>query len=259
MKQANINFPGGKITHRKQEIRLRTVGEFTGPADINDVGVLSGEGKGPVFIRDVAEVKDTFKEEPAVARLNGQPSLLLAIYKMADANTVDVVNRVKSRAAELNQEYQGRLQIVTVQDQGRYIQAAVYQLQEAAALGGTLAFLVLLGFLGNWRSAATVVTAIPISILATFALMYLAGISLNIMSLGGLALGVGMLVDNGVVVLENIRRHQEAGDYSPDAAIVKGTDEVKLAITPPPWPTLSFFCRLFLWRDWPDSLCLNWP
>ena len=92
LKQANINFPGGKITRRQQEIRLRTVGEFKEPVDVNHVGVLSGEAKGPVFIRDVAEVKDTFKEEPAIARLNGQPSLLLAIHKMADANTVDVVN-----------------------------------------------------------------------------------------------------------------------------------------------------------------------
>ena len=183
--------------------------------DISQVGLLPDQGKAPVFIRDVAEVKDTFKEEQTVARLNGQPSLLLAIYKMADANTVDVVNRVKNRALELNQEYQGRLQLIAVQDQGRYIQQAINQLQEAAVLGGILAFVVLLGFLGDWRSASTVVTAIPISILATFGLMYLAGISLNMMSLGGLALGVGMLVDNGVVVLENIRRHQESGALPP--------------------------------------------
>ena len=146
LKQANFNFPGGKITRRQQEFRLRTVGEFKEPVDVNHVGLLTGEGKAPVFIRDVAEVKDTFKEEPAVARLNGQPSLLLAIYKMADANTVDVVNRVKNRAAELNEEYQGRLQLIAVQDQGRYIQQAIDQLQEAAVLGGILAFAVLLIF-----------------------------------------------------------------------------------------------------------------
>ncbi len=94
-----------------------------------------------------------------------------------------------------------------------------------------MAFGVLLGFLANFASALIIVTAIPISILATFSLMYLAGISLNMMSLGGLALGIGMLVDNGVVVLENIRRHQEAGELSPYQAIVQGTSEVKLAIT----------------------------
>ena len=230
LKQANLNFPGGKITRQQQEYRLRTVGEFKEPMDIGQVGLLQNEGKAPVFIRDVADVKDTFKEEQTVARLNGQPTLLLGIYKMADANTVDVVNRVMNRAFELNQEYQGRLQLISVQDQGRYIQQAINQLQEAAVLGGILAGLVLLGFLGDWRSALTVVTAIPISILATFGLMYLGGISLNMMSLGGLALGVGMLVDNGVVVLENIRRHQESGALPP-GAIIKGTDEVKLAIT----------------------------
>lgn len=231
LKQANLNFPGGKITRRHQEFRLRTVGEFKEPQDITQVGLAPSQGKAPVFIRDVAEVKDTFKEEQTVARLNGQPSLLLSIYKMADANTVDVVNRVKNRVQEMNQEYQGRLQIIAVQDQGRYIQQAINQLQEAALLGGILAFVILLVFLGDWRSASTVVTAIPISILSTFALMYLAGLSLNMMSLGGLALGVGMLVDNGVVVIENIRRQQESGALRPAAAIVQGTDEVKLAIT----------------------------
>jgi HAE1 family hydrophobic/amphiphilic exporter-1 len=96
LKQANLNFPGGKITRQQQEFRLRTVGEFKEPMDIGQVGLLQNEGKAPVFIRDVADVKDTFKEEQTVARLNGQPTLLLGIYKMADANTVDVVNAVKT-------------------------------------------------------------------------------------------------------------------------------------------------------------------
>jgi HAE1 family hydrophobic/amphiphilic exporter-1 len=231
LKQANINFPGGKITRQQQEFRLRTVGEFRAPQDIAQVGILPGPGKTPVYIRDVAAVLDTFKAEQTVARLNGRPGLLLAIYKMADANTVAVVQQVQERVQELNQELQGRLQLIPVQDQGRYIQQAISQLQEAAVLGGVLAFGVLLLFLGTWRSALTVVTAIPISVLATFGLMYLAGVSLNMMSLGGLALGIGMLVDNGVVVLENIRRHQEAGVLTPAAAINQGTDEVKLAVT----------------------------
>ena len=210
LKQANLNFPGGKITRRQQEYRLRTVGEFKEPVDISQVGLLQNEGKAPVFIRDVADVKDTFKEEQTVARLNGQPTLLLAIYKMADANTVDVVNRVMNRAFELNQEYQGRLQLIAVQDQGRYIQQAINQLQEAAVLGGILACVVLLGFLGDWRSALTVVTAIPISILATFGLMYLGGISLNMMSLGGLALGCGHVGG---------QRRGRSGEYPPSPGV----------------------------------------
>ncbi|MGQ9920863.1 MAG: efflux RND transporter permease subunit [Desulfobacca sp.] len=231
LKQANINFPGGKITRQQQEWRLRTVGEFKEPEEIGQVGILPGPGKTPVYIRDVATVVDTFKAEQTVAHLNGQPSLLLAIYKIADANTVAVVREVQARVQELNQEFQGRLQLIPVQDQGRYIQQAISQIQEAAVLGGVLAFVVLLLFLGTWRSALTVVTAIPISIVATFGLMYLTGVSLNMMSLGGLALAIGMLVDNGVVVLENIRRQQEMGILTPAAAINQGTDEVKLAIT----------------------------
>ncbi len=231
LKLANINFPGGKITRQQQEFRLRTVGEFKAPEDINQVGIMPNPGKTPIYISDVAAVLDTFKAEQTVARLNGQPSLLLAIYKMADANTVEVVQQVQARVQELNQELRGRLQLIPVQDQGRYIRQAISQLQEAAILGGVLAFGVLLLFLGSWRSAITVVTAIPISILATFGLMYLSGVSLNMMSLGGLALGIGMLVDNGVVVLENIRRHQEKGQLAPAEAISQGTEEVKLAIT----------------------------
>lgn len=188
LKLANINFPGGKITRQQQEFRLRTVGEFKAPEDIHQVGIMPNPGKSPVYISDVAAVLDTFKAEQTVARLNGQPSLLLAIYKMADANTVDVVQQVQARVQELNQELQGRLQLIPVQDQGRYIRQAISQLQEAAILGGVLAFGVLLLFLGSWRSAITVVTAIPISILATFGLMYLSGVSLNMMSLGGAGL-----------------------------------------------------------------------
>ncbi len=231
LEEANLNYPGGKIVQGQWEFPLRTVGEFRNLQDVGKVGFLRYEGRPPVSLQDLADIQDTFKEEHTVARINGKPSLMLAVFKMADANTVQVVERVKEKVEALNQQYQGRLQLLVAQDQGRFIRQAIFQLGEAAVLGGLLAFGVLLGFLANFGSAVIIVTAIPISILATFSLMYLAGISLNMMSLGGLALGIGMLVDNGVVVLENIRRHQEAGGESPYQAIVQGTSEVKLAIT----------------------------
>ena len=234
LKEANLNFPGGKIVQHNQELRLRIMGEFKEVKDLPKVGLSSRTDKRPgppTFIREVAEVQDTYKEDQSLARLNGQPSLILAIFKMADANTVQVVDKVKTRVNALNQDYQGRLQILVAQDQGRFIQQAINQLEEAALLGGLLSFGVLFGFLASLPSAMIIMTAIPISILATFSLMYLAGISLNMMSLGGLALGVGMLVDNGVVVLENIRRHQESGEAVSAVAIVRGTDEVKMAVT----------------------------
>jgi hydrophobic/amphiphilic exporter-1 (mainly G- bacteria), HAE1 family len=231
LEEANLNFPGGKIVQGPWEFPLRTVGEFRELADMRKVGLTPAAGGPPVFLDDLAEIQDTFKQEQSVARINGQPSLMLAVFKMADANTVQVVERLKDRVAALNRQYEGKLTILVVQDQGRFIRQAIAQLGEAAVLGGLLAFGVLLGFLANFSSALIVVTAIPVSILATFSLMYLAGISLNMMSLGGLALGVGMLVDNGVVVLENIRRHQEAGDLTPFQAVVRGTSEVKAAIT----------------------------
>lgn len=237
LKSANLNFPGGKIAQHDQEVRLRVVGEFKQLTDLGKVGFNRRQDirriqKGsPVFIHDLADIQDTFKEESSVARLNGDPSLILGIFKMADANTVQVVEKVKARVAALNQEYEGKLHILVAQDQARFIQQAIHRLEEAALLGGLLSFGVLLFFLASFRSAIIIMTAIPISILATFSLMHVAGISLNMMSLGGLALGVGMLVDNGVVVLENIRRHQEAGEGSSKAAIGRGTDEVKTAVT----------------------------
>lgn len=239
LKEANLNFPGGKIVQHNQELRLRVLGEFRQLPDLGKVGVSKysrGAGQSPksgapTFLREVAEVQDTFKEDQSVARLNGRPSLILGVYKMADANTVQVVDRVKARVAALNQEYKAKLEILTAQDQARYIRSAIWQLEEAAVLGGLLSFGVLFGFLASLNSALIIMTAIPISVLATFSLMYLGGISLNMMSLGGLALGVGMLVDNGVVVLENIKRHQEAGEATSEAAIVRGTDEVKMAVT----------------------------
>jgi HAE1 family hydrophobic/amphiphilic exporter-1 len=243
LKQANLNYPGGKITQQHQELNLRVLGEFKQLSDLDKVGVSrrqelqnekneqSSQNGLPAFIRELAEVQDTFKEEQSIARLDGQPSLILSIFKMADANTLQVVDRVKARVAALNQEYQGRLHILVAQDQGRFIQQAIGTLEEAALLGGLLSFGVLFSFLASFTSAVIIMTAIPISILATFSLMYLAGISLNMMSLGGLAMGVGMLVDNGVVVLENIRRHEEMGEQAGAAAIVRGTDEVKMAVT----------------------------
>ena len=234
LKDANLNFPGGKIVQHNREMRLRVVGEFQKLADLDQVGLLrrhSSGNRSPVFIREVAEVQDGFKEEQSIARLNGQPGLILSIFKMADANTVQVVERVNQRVAALNREYGGRLHLMSAQDQGRFITQAIRQLEEAALLGGLLSFGVLLGFLGSLGSALIIMTAIPLSILATFSLMHLAGISLNMMSLGGLALAVGMLVDNGVVVLENIRRHQESGEAASLTAIARGTEEVQMAIT----------------------------
>ena len=231
LEDANLNFPGGKIIQGQYELPLRTVGEFRELSDVGKVGILRRAGGTPVFLRDLAEIQDTFKEEQSVARIKGKSSLLLAVFKMADANTVQVVERVREKVEGLNRQYQGKLSILVAQDQGHFIQQAISQLGESAVLGGLLAFGMLLGFLANFSSALIIITAVPVSILATFSLMYLAGISLNMMSLGGLALGVGMLVDNGVVVLENIRRHQESGDKPPSLAIVRGTTEVRMPIT----------------------------
>lgn len=238
LKEANLNYPGGKLVQHNKELRLRVLGEFNQLSDLGKVGLSkkhldrrSNDNSMPTFVRQVASIQDTFKEEQSVARLNGQPSLILAVFKMAEGNTVQVVERVKARVADLNREYKGKLHLLVAQDQARFIQQAIWQLEEAALLGGLLSFGVLFGFLANLSSAVIIMTAIPIAILATFSLMYLAGISLNMMSLGGLALGVGMLVDNGIVVLENIRRHQEGGEAIFRDAIVQGTDEVKMAVT----------------------------
>jgi len=226
LKEANFNFPGGKIEKAKNEIRIRTIGQFETLEDLENVVLIRTPQKIPIFIRDVARIIDTFKEKQTDFTINDKPSIGISIFKQADSNTVEVADRLTREIDGLQAALKPDVQIVTVFNQATFIKNAISDLQWAGILGGILAFLVLLLFLRSFQSALIITTAIPISVLGAFILMYSAGISLNIMSLGGLALGVGLLVDNGIVILENIHRHRRD---MPDIerAVITGADEMQ--------------------------------
>lgn len=225
LKEANFNFPGGRIEQGKHEIRIRTMGQFESLKDLGNVVVATTRAKIPVFLRDVAQVRDTFKDRTSFFTINGAESVGISIFKQADSNTVQVARGVRRVLDRLRDRLKPRVSAVVVYDQSTFIQEAISDLQLAGILGGVIAFLVLLFFLRSFSSALIITTAIPVSVLGAFTLMYLMGISLNIMSLGGLALAVGLLVDNGIVILENIHRHAEGG-RSHSEAVMAGAEEM---------------------------------
>ena len=250
--QANVSAPGGTILQGRYRYPLRTLGEFQSVEEIGDVVVArqaqgsgsgTGTGENPGFrlvrLRDVATVIDGFKERETITRYDGAESVGILVFKESGANTVEVAGVVETTLAQLEQEYPGiRVDVAT--NQAEFISDSISNVVSALIFGGVLAFLVLFFFLRDPRYPVAIALAIPISVVGTFALMDAAGVSLNIMSLGGLALGVGMLVDNSIVVLENIFRHREQGVPAMVAA-ARGAEEVQGAITASTLTTVSVF------------------
>jgi len=235
----NITMEGGDIREDKFTHLLRTVGEFTSPDQINDV-VISYKDGAPVYVRDVAEVHDTFAEKRQAVRVEGAPGITLYIQKQSGSNTVDVVDRVNVTLAELQESMEGRARLVVIMDLSRFIKRSLSSLSSVAIWGAVLAVLVLFFFLHNVRSVMIIAIAIPMSVIATFVAMDFGGVTINMMSMGGLALGIGMLVDNAIVVLENVFRHRELGEDRRTAAS-SGTAEVSKAIVASTLTTISVF------------------
>lgn len=254
----NINLAGGKLKEGSTEYVVRTVNEFRDLGEIADAVV--GERQGvPLRVRDIARVERSFKDRDMVTRVNGRESVEVEIYKEADANIVALSRTLQERlgggpekakahpAPEGGEGHGDReagpprsrplsellpkgVELKIISDQAEFITMAMGNLRSAALGGGLLAMLVLYFFLKRFGPTFIVGLAIPISVITTFAAMYLFDVTLNIMSLGGLALGVGMLVDNAIVVLESIARCREEGD-APRAAALRGVHEVGMAVT----------------------------
>ena len=242
---ANQSAPGGTILRGRYRYALRTLGEFEAVDQIAAVP-LSRQGtagdttaRGVVTIGDVASVEDGYQDRESMARYNGAESVGLLLFKESGANTVRVTARVDEVLAQLRELYPD-IRIEVASNQATFITEAISNVVQALVFGGLLAFLVLFLFLRDPRYPVIISLAIPISVIATFALLDLAGVSLNIMSLGGLALGVGMLVDNSIVVLENIFRRREGGEGSAESA-VRGAEEVQGAITASTLTTIAVF------------------
>ncbi len=217
--RANYSAPGGSIRRGRFRYSLRTLGEFQ---------------------TDVARIFEGEAERETLARFNGEEAIGLLVYKEAGSNTVRVADRVDDTLEQIGFEFP-EVEIRVAQSQATFISDAISNVASALLVGGILAFLVLFLFLRDPRYPVAIGLAIPISVMAAFALCYLADVSLNVMSLGGLALGVGMLVDNSIVVLENIFRHrQEEGRSAAESASV-GAKEVAGAITAATLTTIAVF------------------
>ncbi len=224
----NLNLPGGKVEIEPQEFVLRTTGEFQDVSDIGKIPVANYKGT-QVYLGDVSKVRDAFKESREIARLDGRPSVSFIVYKQSGGNTVKVCDRLKKTIAILKKELPPGTAIEIASDQSKFIKRSVHETMRTLYLGAIFATLVIFIFLGNFRSTIIAALAIPTSILATFIMMNLFGYTINMMTLMGLSLCVGILIDDAIVVRENIFRHVEEG-MEPEEASRFGTGEVGLAV-----------------------------
>ena len=257
----NVNIAGGAIREGDTEFLIRTLNQLSQVDEVADLEVLRADGV-RVPISEVAEVREAFKDRKVVSHLDGDEAVELEIFKEADANIVSVAEAVQDRLGEVGQAEARKdlppemlammgppglietlppgVSLAVLDNQAQFIKDAISNLRSTAVLGGFLAVLILFFFLRNLRATAIIATAIPVSVIATFAALYMGDVSLNLMSLGGLALGVGMLVDNSVVVLEAIQVYLDDGQSRRDAAIF-GTREVAAAVTASTLTTVAVF------------------
>lgn len=236
----NLNLPGGRVVERQTEFLVRTLGEFQSVEDIQEVIVGVTSMGTPIYLRDVGEVRDTLKDFRYRARIQGQKGVFLFVSKRSGANTVLTTNAIKKELAKIRESLPPDIEFYVAMDQADMIQKVINRTANNALVGGILAMIFILVFLRNWRPTVTIFLAIPLSIITTFIAFYLAGYTINLMTLGGLALGIGMLVDNAVVVIENIFRHLEEGADREKAA-KKGASEVGMAITASTLTTIAVF------------------
>lgn len=240
----NLNQASGSLYDLDANYMVRMLNQFRSVEEIERIILRDSDGR-RVVLGEVAEVWRGSKDREVIARIDGRESVELAVYKEGDANTVMVARAVEAKLEKLRKDgvLSGSLQVRTVFNQARFIQQAVDNVLWSAVLGAVLATLVLYLFLRHLRSTLLVAFSIPISVLATFALMYQMDVSLNIMSLGGIALGVGMLVDNSIVVLEAVHRQDRSRTTLPEA-VYRGTREVGTAVTASTLTTLAVFLPL---------------
>lgn len=224
----NINQAGGSLYESEARYLVRARNEFQNLDDILGTILAGREGRN-VTLADVAEVKRGHKRREVVTRFGGKEAVELALYKEGDANTVAVAKAVHERLENVKKELPEGVEVVVGADQSRFIRASIDEVIQNAWMGGLIAIGVLLLFLKDLRSTMIIAVTIPVSIVATFFLMYQTGTTLNVMSLGGLALGVGMLVDGAIVVLEAIHKRREKGESGIEAAR-NGASEVGMAV-----------------------------
>jgi HAE1 family hydrophobic/amphiphilic exporter-1 len=220
----HMDLPGGSLRTAQRAYGVRTLGRTPNIKDIEEIVVTNNNGV-PVRVRDVAKVTDGFQDRDSIASINGVKGVTLNVLKQIGGNTVSVVDAVLKALPQIQKEVPKGVHLQIVSDQSTFIRKSIKNLQHEAMIGALMAVAIILVFLGSGTSTLIISTAIPISIISTFVLLYFGKFTLNIMTLGGLALGVGRLVDDAIVVLENINRHIEQGE-SPEGASYVGAKEV---------------------------------
>ncbi|MGH7506751.1 MAG: efflux RND transporter permease subunit, partial [Longimicrobiales bacterium] len=231
LRSENQDVAAGRVASPTREIVGKTEGKFSSVDQIRTM-VINLPGGAQIPLSEVADVADTHREQRLWARLDGVPAVRLSIRKQPDANTVVVADGVDQRLRDLraSEFIPPEIEYVTMENQSDFIRNSVNSVRDAALSGALLAMMVVFVFLGSLRKTFVIGLAIPIAILATFVMMGLGKLTLNIMSLGGLALGVGMLIDNSIVMLENIFRHKEEGNEDAEQAAHEGAHEVQAAV-----------------------------
>ncbi|MBW2486195.1 MAG: efflux RND transporter permease subunit [Deltaproteobacteria bacterium] len=246
IQDANLDLPTGKIEQGRYEVMLRAPAEFINLDEIRETVIVRRDGAA-IRLGQIAEVKDTYEKLTRIVRVNGGRGLRVAIRKQANANTVEVSRRILDEIKAVNRDFP-QIKIVPVINQGNFIERSIANVARSVLYGGGLAIVVLLFFLRSVRSTLVISLSIPISIVTTFALIFFGGLTINLMTLGGLALGVGMMVDSSIVVLENIFRRRSENGEAPEQASVEGAREVGPAIIASTITTSVIFLPLIFVR-----------
>lgn len=225
----NIEIPGGRVTEAAFESQLRTLGRIVDPEKFGEV-TLSIVNGAPVRVKDVAKVEDGTKEQRSVARLNGVPTVKLEVRRQSGANTIEVIEGVKKELAIVEPQMPTGVKLEVIEDQSRYIYAALHEIDTHLVLGSILACLVVLAFMRSLRAVIIAGIAIPASVISTFGMMWAMNFTLNSVTMLALVLMVGIVIDDAIVVLENIFRFIEEKKMTPMEAAREGTSEIALAV-----------------------------
>jgi len=247
LKKNNVELAVGHLTQGASQVPLRSLGGFKDLKDIGQMGVLRTPSGSLVHLNQLAAITYAPQEETSISRYQGEPRVMVTVYREYGAHIVDLTKALKTTLEALQKQLPYGLKTEIIYDQGEFIVSAVDRLREAGLLGGLFAILVVWVFLRHAASTLIIIVSIPISVIATFGFMHLTGISLNLVSLAGLTLGIGMLVDNAIVVVENIYRHRKSGEDSFTAAEM-GTREVLQAITGATLVHLAVFFPIFFFQ-----------
>ena len=246
LKSSNINLPAGSIMKGLFRYSLRTIGEFRSTDEIGKTILKRNSDGSVILLNEIARLKESFKDREGLTRYNGSETIGLLINKEPESNTVDIADRVKETVSIMQKEYpEYNIQIVS--DYSKFIVNAIQNVKQEIYYGGILAFLVLFFFLASIRSILIIGITIPASLFLTILLMYLFNISFNIVSLGGIAVGIGMLLDNSIIVIENVTRYREMGLSVRESAL-RGSNEVAMPVVASTLTTIAVFLPLIFMK-----------